>query len=353
MEPLQDDKPKHRPRKKPRKAIKDLAGFITYAYSRRRQPLLLKPNVEKAICKNPRLDDESRRQLLRLAKNDVLLAVPRQILLAVRNITGFPLLRNEVRDFIKDVFHLHPVFSIPEVQGALNNADDSLDPRSVLILLSEFDYSKLPELENKKLLKPKDREILRINAVYSLAVWLSETRYISFERLNQYLFTALWQPKAIVTKDEATQLKIITNIYELSGVGVACLGFKHQTDYQTQLADVAKNAKQSALERLQSLEHSYKLLQHDLEKRDQSIAELLEMLETEKQMHEDTRTHLSDDLEQMRAKLLRRLNSEVKLLSEGLHALRRDPPKVQVMEDHAERVLYGLKAEIKGLDLDE
>ena len=63
--------------------------------------------------------------------------------------------------------------------------------------------------------------------------------------------------------------------------------------------------------------------------------------------------HLSDDLEHLRSRLLRRLKAEVGLLDEGLHALRRDPPKIRVMEDHAERALEGLKKEIKELGTDE
>ena len=37
-------------------------------------------------------------------------------------------------------------------------------------------------------------------------------------------------------------------------------------------------------------------------------------------------------------------------MEEGLHALRRNPPKIHVMDDHAERVLDGLYMEIKELE---
>jgi len=62
-----------------------------------------------------------------------------------------------------------------------------------------------------------------------------------------------------------------------------------------------------------------------------------------------TVAHLLDDLETMRGTTLRRLTDDVALLREGLHALRRDQPKVHIMVDHAERVIDALTAHIKQL----
>ena len=45
----------------------------------------------------------------------------------------------------------------------------------------------------------------------------------------------------------------------------------------------------------------------------------------------------------MKGQTLRRLNEDSALLEEGLHALQREPPKVGVMIDHAERAIDGLK----------
>ena len=353
FERSQSDKAPKAPRKNTKKDIKDLAGFIVYAYSRKGQRLSLTPKIEKAICNNPKLDSKSRERLLSLAKEDILLAVPRQILLAVRNIVGYPNLKNEVRCFIKDALKMHPIFSIPELEGSLENLDNALDPRRALGVLFETDYSKLPELSVKKPLKPRDYELLRANAIYSLAIWFSETRNLTLERLNQYLFECLWQPHTSEAKDEAARLRILTDIRDLAGVGIACAVFKRQLDQQMQVADSAKRAENSALERLQRLNTSYQELQRDLNDRDNRISELNKSLDAEKRAHEYTRIHLSDDLENLRSRLLRRLRNEVELLDEGLHALRRDPPKIRIMEDHAERAIEGLKKEIKELGENE
>ena len=61
------------------------------------------------------------------------------------------------------------------------------------------------------------------------------------------------------------------------------------------------------------------------------------------------RTHIQDAYESLRGRVVRRLEGELSLLKEGLHALRRDPPKVAVMDDHADRAIDGLTREIEQL----
>ena len=65
---------------------------------------------------------------------------------------------------------------------------------------------------------------------------------------------------------------------------------------------------------------------------------------------DDMCTHHRYDIEQMRTRVLRRLKSDVALLEDGLHALRRPEPKVHVMIDAAERVVDALRKEIRNLE---
>ena len=71
-----------------------------------------------------------------------------------------------------------------------------------------------------------------------------------------------------------------------------------------------------------------------------------EQLQRERLEEEDQKAYLRSDYEELRGRVLHRLRQEVTLLDEGLHALRKQPPKVHVMEDHAERAIDGLKKEI-------
>lgn len=60
--------------------------------------------------------------------------------------------------------------------------------------------------------------------------------------------------------------------------------------------------------------------------------------------------HAKNDLEQLRATTIRKIEAEVDLLQDGLSAIRRDPPKVHVMDDHAERAIDGLRNIVNMLD---
>ena len=64
------------------------------------------------------------------------------------------------------------------------------------------------------------------------------------------------------------------------------------------------------------------------------------------QAHDDAKAHWNADYAKLKGQTLRRQREELTLLSEGLHALRCNPPKVHVMIDHVERVIDGLKRDM-------
>ena len=102
--------------------------------------------------------------------------------------------------------------------------------------------------------------------------------------------------------------------------------------------------------RIKTLDQSIQELNGQVKKRDETVRTLADELENEKSAHTNSRVHLGDDPEHMRSSVVRRLKREVSLLTEGLQALRKDPPKYRVMDDHAERVLEGLHSAIRDLE---
>ncbi len=80
-----------------------------------------------------------------------------------------------------------------------------------------------------------------------------------------------------------------------------------------------------------------------MEETDRKIQELT-------QAHDDAIAHQNADYAKLQARTLRAQQEYLTLLSEGLSALRRDPPKVHVMIDHAERVIDGLKLDIEKIE---
>jgi hypothetical protein len=192
-----------------------------------------------------------------------------------------------------------------------------------------------------------------VNATYCLAVWFAETRGLALERLNQGLFAALWKPASDAAKSETAKLSSLTEIRDVAGTGLAAATFKQQAEVQAAAVLVAQRAQEVFQGQNWALSERVQELQAQLNERDQRIADLQKDLAGERQAHDHSRIHLKDDYEQLRTRMLRRLKAEASLLTDGLQALRRDPPKTHVMDDHAERALEGLKKEIRGLESGE
>jgi chromosome segregation ATPase len=184
-------------------------------------------------------------------------------------------------------------------------------------------------------------------------VWFSESRGLGLDRLTSGLYAALWKPAADAVKAETGRLRHMTEVRDLAGLGIAAATFKQQADGHIAAMLSAKRAQEALEERNRALQEQVRRLQEQLDAYEQQRAVLEQSLAQERQNHEHTRVHLKDDYEQLRTRLLRRLKAEVSLLTDGLHALRRDPPKTHVMDDHAERVLDGFKKEIRALESGE
>jgi hypothetical protein len=65
--------------------------------------------------------------------------------------------------------------------------------------------------------------------------------------------------------------------------------------------------------------------------------------------HKQDRTHLVYELEQLRGRLIRRLEESTDLLSVGLSALRKETPRIAVMDERAELVIDALRNELDRL----
>lgn len=330
--------------------IANLEHFIAQAYARKGQRISLKPSVESALARQPKLDREACERLLKLAREDVLLAVPRQLLLVFRDVIGYPMLKNTVREFVGEVLASHPVFSRPELASALKNLPDAPPPQMALAMVAKTDLPVASGTSGDKKLSPKALADLRTNATYCLALWFAETRAVSVESLNQYLFTALWQPAAKLARNDTERLYSLTDIRDLTGAGLVASAFQERAQEQARLAEVVTKGQETLREKVRILEAEREDLERAIRERDARFRALEQQLADEQRGHEHTRVHLGEDLENLRTRVLRRLKSEVGLLTEGLQALRRTPPKTNIMEDHAERALEGLNQEIQRLN---
>lgn len=341
---------KKKVRKKSSREIKSFEEFIVFSYSRNGQKIGLNKKAIEAISKATKLDEEAYGRLLELIRKDKILAVPRQLLLVSMEIDGFPMIKDEIRKFVNFVLSENAVFSMSGVADLLQNKSDVPDVKTPLVRLARLDYSKIKELPDYESIKPRDFEKLKINFVYTLAVWFSEIRHLDLDKISEYLFESLWSSAATSLKDETLRLRALTEISDLAGAGIACQVYASQTSHFKRIADETRRAKETLEGENLSLHEENEEIRKQLDYSAQKIKELSEALKTEQQKHAYTSLYLKDDMEQLRSRLLRRMKAEVELLEEGLYALRKDKPKIHIMEDHAERALDGLKKEIKELE---
>lgn len=336
-----------KPKADTKEHIKTLEHLIEYAYKQKGRKITLEDKTEKAILSNKdiRLDEASRNSLLELSKQDRLLAVPRQLLLvavSVRNRSHA--LQEELRKFVEKALLTQPLFK----NGGDSIFTEDLTAEEMLKRLTEFS----PE-SGASDFNPKEFEKLRVNAINCLAVWLFTTRGCSISDLCELLSKQVWLKRSMSLPDDLSDLRALTEIEDFAGVSAATRELKKilgERDWALDRAnhDLSNTRKERDLLRARSERQN-----EDIGRLQAKVAQLEQSLETERNNSKITQTHLHDDLEQQRTRVLRRLKSDSELLNEGLIALRRDPPKVKVMDDHAERVADSLRQEIKRLESGE
>lgn len=337
-------------KEKPRAEIETFEQFIEYAYSRKGQRLALKPKVEKAIAQSIRLDEVALDRLLRLARADATLAVPRQILLVSQEVSGFPSLRAALTSFVSNVMLAHPVFGDNRIQAALRNLPEALPAEDVMAKLATFEPEREGDAEP---LKGPELQELRNNAVRAFATWLAVNRGLNSEELASLLFQVIWQPAAKDLADDSARLRALTDVGQAAGVGLACQRFRQQAIEARGLQDHALREATSLRDRLSSVEADLVATGEELEAVRAELQALRESTSTElealRRQHVVDRTHLQHDLGQLRGRLVKRLTDSVEMLEVGLSALRKDSPRVPVMVERAEHVVDALRTEITEL----
>lgn len=330
--------------------IETLEQFIEYAYSRKGQRISLKPKVEKAIAQNPRLDDGALSRLLLLAEGDVLLAVPRQILLISRDIEGYPALRASLGSFVATVMQRHPAFADSGLQAALRNLPDAPSPADALAHV----MSHAPaEREGSDPMKGADLQALRQNAANLFVTWLANSRSMNPDEVSALLFQVVWLPAARELADDGARIRALTELDKAAGVGLACMRFRQQAiDASTSQEKALRDANALRLQLAETegqrsvAQEQRDALQAELEAlRERTAAEMAEL----RRIHVAERTHLHHGQEQLGGRLVRRLDDAVETLEVGLSALRNKTPRVEVMLERAELVVDALRAEIKNL----
>lgn len=334
----------------PKPEIENLEQFITHAYSRKGQRVNLKPKNERLVTQNSRLDDGAIIRLQTLADADALLTVPRQLLLVSREVEALPGIRAALNAFVSKVMLRHPIFANDGVQAAMHNLPDA---PPMVVALSAVANCKLAEVAGTERLKSSDLQTLRRNGVHLLAIWFAFNRGLNFEEMAALLFQVLWEPATHNLVNDNARLRALTEMEQLEGVGVVCHRLRQQAIEARTSQDQAQREAAARRQQVAELDDQLQKVQAERE----SLVGELGALRTSsadefaklRAQHEAERIHLRHELEQLRGRLVRRLNDGIEMLEVGLTALRNKTPRTEVMAERAEHVVDALRAELTNL----
>jgi chromosome segregation ATPase len=237
------------------------------------------------------------------------------------------------------------------MDGVLRNLPEAMNDDDAIEHIWTQPFNALPWVEGLPPLTKKQAEQGRANALNCLLLWLQETRALPPERIQRHLATLVWEPAARRSKSEAQRLRALMSAKDRSALGIAYGSLEKRVSENRQQAVAAREGEEQANARASDLEKALAETNDALKDKTEALTGVRKEFETEKARHSADLAHARSELEDLRGRVVRKMREEVSLLDEGLRALRRDPPRIHVMEDHAERAIDGLKRgieEIKG-----
>jgi hypothetical protein len=331
-----------------------MEAYISQAYARRGQRVTMNTKLEKSLSTHHRLDQAALDRLLMLAQQDQLLLVPRQILLAAMSVESHPLPKRVLSDFVHAVMQRQPIFGSEVCKQALDPVAAVSNIYSLLKSIKS--YSPLVRVGADGP-SASDLELLRLNALKLMFVWLFHSKGARLEELSAALLQIVWKPAAAELESDVQRLRALTEISEPAAIGwVAGQYLKTATEAQ----DSEERIRREAVALRADLTDSrcelavtttiVDGLRNELEQIRRDSTEVVTALEEEGQR---TRTHLSHEIEVMRGRMVLNFRQNIDRLETGLAALNRETPRVAVMVERAEIVIESLKQELKELEGEE
>lgn len=333
--------------KKPQ-PITSLEQFIEHAYSKKGKRLSLRKQDAIAIADAPPPPDTFPDRLRTLAREDRLLGVPKEMLLAAlprrTNAKAFRRVLESVYSTLKE----HPASA--DVLSEYGESQITADNLPTLLLRAgAMDLKSIDVHEGRKPLTSAQVLTLRNNLLMTFALWASSAFGISQQVLIRELFECVWKREASREASSTQSWRRLVDAKNPVAAGVIASAFVLDADEQRRLAQDALRREERATSRAEQLDKEIAALNERLVATRRTIEQLEQEVDATRASAEARESHLRDEFERLRTRVLRRLTRELELLDEGLLALRRDPPKVRVMEDHADRATGGLREEIKAL----
>ena len=329
-------------------SIENVAHLLRAIYEGHFKRMTLKKAELSALCRAPTPTEAERADLLREALLDRLLDKTRQLILLGLRLDG-PAVPGLIREFPRAVLEQHPLFQSKSLRSVLANLPEAMAEEEAIKTVLRVDCASLTWPEEKKQLTKRQCDQCRRNGALCLLMLFWGSRGTSVERIQRYLQSTLWAPTSRGQNSDREKLYALINTRDPAAASVVFGILDEAAIKQERRAEAAVRSQERALSRVATLEEQIAHVERNLTEATAEAERVLKELEETSRAHATARAHWKDDYEQLRGQMRRRLKEELSLLDEGLHALRREPPKIHVMVDHAERAIDGLKREMERL----
>jgi hypothetical protein len=289
-----------------------------------------------------------------LAAADRLFAVPPRLLVEIENANPDGQLRQHLSSVVMAVVESHPAFAASEafrraVSSPAVDPDDAF--RSVTIAVRRL--AEEPPHEGGPQLSDAEKDRLEGNVITALALFLAFRHGWSKEDFSHRMYHWVWRP-AIAKPPIRRPRSLLADARATAALGVVAEIFESRSRRaERDAAEEADRATQ-ANRRAFAAEEVVELRDTELAEAAESIRELQEQvrgleeaMETERRSRIVDKSHHVDDFEALRTRILRMLDRQMDLLSDGLHALRNG--STAVTEEYLERSLDAFSKELHTL----
>ena len=343
------ERTRKRQTRKARPPIGSIAELIRTNYEVRTGVRKLQRADVQEILTAPGLEDAERSELIEIARADITLQQTKQLLVLSMRSTA-PKIANPLHEFGRQVLGTHPLFQGSTVAGAVASPR-SMSMESAVAALASADTKTFSAGSEKP--RPKSQiERIRTNAIHCLLLMLRASSQISLQRLQRSMQKHVWAPKARRHRTENEKLEVLLTSRDPAAASVTFALLHDEAVLQAERAEASARSELRAQMRAQELEHQITELERQLRETEERCAGLRTELEEATQTHAARDARWRDNYETLKGRTLNRLIEESTLLEAGLHALKREPPKVRVMIDHADRAIEGLKREAERIRRD-
>jgi hypothetical protein len=346
---------------KPKPIITSIEELLTFAYESNTRLLEFpKEDLKKLAITDEGLASQSA-LVESLAPKDPTLSTPFKLLqYAARQ--GVPLKRAEDGDLARALNRLvdlavvalghSPVFRV--WVGQL------VDPRKDPQLPAEHLRDEALQIGADRLglapeqFKAADRQRLVKNAIACYGLLRTLQREWTLDQFIDASYGSVWRdeaPKAAGLERAAGEVGASSNLDVLGIVGTNYLARIARLDRQViQLeheAGAARNRETRLLDELSTVKEREQSAIARAEALSADVARLQKELAAERDNRVVDKSHMADDYETLRTRIIRRLGGEIDLLTDGLHALRNGAPNVA--EEFLDRSLLALTREVEQL----